>query len=634
VPGWLRRGFGVLALLGLLVTGVWYVSTEQTGPPRVAAATPIPPVNGALAEEKLAPHPCAEWQTSIAGVPAVANPFDPDQADVSVEFSGPSARTAMVPAFYTQDFDGVAGPTAAIRPVGPSHWQVRFMPPVEGAWHYETKIVTDGKERSGPAGDFTCTSDPTDHGVLQVSPVDHRYLRYADGTAFYPVGENIGWYDDRGASSYDTWLDRGRAHGVNMIRLWMSEFGFDIEGFFYRPDGTIERPPVGDYSSTLSRAAQLDHVIDAARKRGIVVMISIQNHGPFSSMGPNVAWPDNPYNKANGGPLAQAHDLFTSPIGKKLFERRLRYLVARWGYATNVVWELWNEVDLADNYPIQDVVDWHARMADYLHSIDPERHLVTTSLARGIADYVSKDPQWNALWKLPEIDFVQAHSYGQGHKRPVDFARIIIDDVAAMNDLGKPVLMSETGVSWEGPAQTLRDDPNWWGMHEAMWAPVFAGTSGSGMPWFWDALVDRYGRYELFEGLNELTKGIAFDREGFQRDGAVADAPHHHLKALPLRGRTHTLVWVRNADSWWWRPDSSLISGAHLALSGLSGGTYSVEIIDPMTGSTSDWGTIDVTGGEASIDLPTFRIDIAVRLDLLGDSGSSAKALGPAKGAS
>jgi len=73
--------------------------------------------------------------------------------------------------------------------------------------------------------------------------------------------------------------------------------------------------------------------------------------GQFStSDDPN--WATNPYNSAvSGGILSAPQDLWTNSQAYSLFQRRFRYIVARWGYSTSLMsWELWNEVDLSDAF--------------------------------------------------------------------------------------------------------------------------------------------------------------------------------------------------------------------------------------------------------------------------------------------
>lgn len=42
-------------------------------------------------------------------------------------------------------------------------------------------------------------------------------------------------------------------------------------------------------------------------------------------------------------------------------------------------WEFFNEVDITDDYTSAVQAAWVAEMADYVHEIDPYRHLVSTS---------------------------------------------------------------------------------------------------------------------------------------------------------------------------------------------------------------------------------------------------------------
>jgi hypothetical protein len=172
------------------------------------------------------------------------------------------------------------------------------------------------------------------------APLDGSHLRHDDGAPYIAIGQNLAWYDGRGTFAYDDWIAKLAANGVNFIRLWMPSWAFGLEGIRRAPDGSVESSSLGDYTDRLDRAWQLDYVMDLAERNGIQVMLCIQNHGPFS-LEANSEWDDNPYNAANGGPLAAPDAIFTDPTARALFQRRLRHLVARWGYAPNLLaWEL------------------------------------------------------------------------------------------------------------------------------------------------------------------------------------------------------------------------------------------------------------------------------------------------------
>ena len=88
---------------------------------------------------------------------------------------------------------------------------------------------------------------------------------------------------------------------------------------------------------------------------------------------------------------------------RELFKRRVRYIAARWGYSPNLLaWEWWNEVSWT---PIDDLSlkPWVAEMTAYIQQYDPNHHLVSLSYAGAGGA--------TALWKMPELSFVQLHDY-------------------------------------------------------------------------------------------------------------------------------------------------------------------------------------------------------------------------------
>jgi len=57
-------------------------------------------------------------------------------------------------------------------------------------------------------------------------------------------------------------------------------------------------------------------------------------------------WNQNPYNVALGGPVGQPALFFSNETARNLFKRRLRYVMARWGYSPAVFsWEVIDQLD-------------------------------------------------------------------------------------------------------------------------------------------------------------------------------------------------------------------------------------------------------------------------------------------------
>src|SRR5690606_16728613 len=102
----------------------------------------------------------------------------------------------------------------------------------------------------------------------------------------------------------------------------------------------------------------------------------------------------------NGGPASTPEEFFTLKESRDKYKNRLRYIVARWGYATSIgAWEFFNEIDNAafseeDSVIISHdaIADWHREMAAYLKSIDPYDHIVNRGIlhAEGIQRQVQE----------------------------------------------------------------------------------------------------------------------------------------------------------------------------------------------------------------------------------------------------
>lgn len=587
--------------LPLLIGFVLLLTALECGPRRVFVLAVGAPPHVAVWER---------YEMSGQIHPAAENPFDPSQVLAYGEFIAPDGSRREMPAFYTQRYRRrlVEG-REELAPIGRGFWQVRFTPTAQGEWR--ARLIAETPEGRGASRWQSFRAGPPsarEHGFLRVSPDDRRYLTFDDGTAYFAVGENLCWYDARGTFAYDDWFAKLAAQGVSYVRLWMPSWAFALEWIERGPDGAVVSSSLGDYRARLDRAWQLDRVIEAAEAHDIYVMLSIQNHGPFSLVA-NSEWEDNPYNAANGGPLSHPRDLFTDPEARELFRRRLRYLVARWGYSTHILaWELWNEVQWVAPDSSPEVLEWHREMARTLRELDPYSHLVTTS-----AGFAADTP----LFDLPEIDLRQAHFYA--YPFTYDFSEVLPWLAGQGPDATKPLLLAEVGVDWRGPAETIASDPQAIGFHDGLWATTVAGSMGTGMTWWWDNVIDPENLYDHFGPVARFVDGVAFDREGFANLSADAITEGRRLRALAMQGRRVILAWVRDSDYQWFPGDTRLdappVIDARLTLSGVSDGAWTARWLDTYTGEELASVVVDVVGGELLLDVPVFSKDVALRLD-------------------
>ncbi len=429
--------------------------------------------------------PAQAWQLAefrLENVPAAPNPFDPDQIRLDATFTAPSGRTYRVPAFWYQNYTRhlVEG-AESLEPAGAPEWRIRFTPAETGIYHLSLALSLDdrpaavvGKTRF----EVSASSSAPRHGWVRVAP-DKRYFDTSDGHPLRLIGENVCWPESGGTYDFDTWFADMKDSGQNFARLWMAPWALGLE----HGPGTLNH-------YRLDQAWRLDHIFNRAKRDGLYLLLCLDHHGMYQVDnkvwgGSNNFWKVNPYSAINGGPCATPNDFFTDPAARKIYQKRLRYLVARYGYSTHLLgWEFFNEIDNVYG-PLRpsDVLAWHREMGDWLKQHDPFHHLVTTSLTGGSVRH--------DIWALPEMDFTQYHSYmdpDPGRK----VAEIAADFTRRFD---KPMMIGESGT--DAHEWGIAADPYLRGFRQLLWEGALGGSVGTSMTWWWqDVHADRvYGLY-------------------------------------------------------------------------------------------------------------------------------------------
>ena len=207
----------------------------------------------------------------------------------------------------------------------------------------------------------------------------------------------------------------------------------------------------------------------------------------------------NPYNAKNGGPCARPADFWTNPEARRLYQKRLRYLIARWGYSPNVfAWEFWNEVPETPA-----TAAWVAEMAAYLKRHDPNRHLVSTTYGNA------------ATWKCPDVDFTMTHMYGQAGNT-ADFTRQIERDARAALPYDKPYLLAEFGIDWQTGDQRWDRKRSGLNMHNGAWAAMMSGAAGTAMLWYWDSYVHPSNLYHILTPVRKFADAVDWSKTAFR----------------------------------------------------------------------------------------------------------------------
>ena len=426
-----------------------------------------------------------QWQKmelGISGLPTVENPFNPEEIAVDAIIHTPSGRSLTLPAFWMQPYqrsliDGYEKLTS----VGDPGWKLRFTPSEAGLYEMKLAILVNGEPLENEARlSFsvmpTATSDKRT-GFVRLSP-DNTTLQTDDGRKLMLIGQNVCWPEGRGTYDYDRWLSAMSESGQNFFRIWMAPWFLPFE---HQPETLTNYPQ--------DAAFQLDYLFEKASELGMYLMISFDHHGMFQLFDPtwggsNAFWDSsNPYSTTNGGPCAKPNDFFTNAEAKHTYQKRLRYLVARYGYSPQLLnWQFFNEIDNAFNRaPLvpSDVYAWHAEMADWFQTHDPYDHLVTTSL--------TGDSDRAPLWQIPGLDYTMFHSYWD--PAPARFNAQLSQ--AFVKTYGKPHMVGEFGTNAFN--LNIDGDPHLRGFRQGLWGAVMGGSVGTSMSWWWE---DVY-RHEL-----------------------------------------------------------------------------------------------------------------------------------------
>lgn len=468
---------------------------------------------------------------------AEGNPFDSRDISVEAEFTSPSGKRSLHPAFFRIDHTvAIENGRESVRETGLEHWEVRWTPTEVGT-HRWVLHVKSGQKHGSHSGEFHC--EPGEgSGFVRLSKQDPRYFETSDGSFFYPVGHHTRSPEDTRSNAgeedsqkygrlrtekYRRWFQQMSQNGENFCELWMSPWWLGLEWTPSQPG----YQGVGHYNQI--HAAQLDRILELAEQYGIRVMLYTMNHGQLSTV-IDREWSGNPFNSGNGGPVDSPTEYLKSVECFQRQQDRLRYILARWGHSTSLFGiTLCSEIDWIDPFygeeapddstvadgvaqdkrPIQKdrsgVEAWFARLAQYVRNTDCHGHLVTVQRSH------LEDSQ--RLWANPEFDVIFPNSYRtqlesslvtkQLDRPACGIADGCIGLTRHFQDQKKPVLIAEWGGHHlQNPPAVLGAD-----LHTGIWAMSMSELSGVTGFWWWIDL-DHANLYGNFRALSAFWNGV------------------------------------------------------------------------------------------------------------------------------
>lgn len=363
---------------------------------------------------------------------------------------------------------------------------------------------------------------------------------------------------------------------ANYMRIWLNRYQYLS---LYGPEYTqldVNGNPVVYFDNTINQkdSAELDYIIEYAAKHGIAIMPCIFSFGDFSegtlvphTPDDSTCWHNNPFNTISD----TISNFFVNNRSKTITKNLLRYIVSRWGYATNIMcWELWNEVsnmfkmcDDDDGILQHNVLSWHNEMATCLRNNDPYKHCVSTSM--GIRTKTNDSSPVNYNYPLyldlfDTLDIVQQHNYQNIQKAASieQVSKILFDSITkSHNDNiypSKPFFMGEFGFGQSHGPYYVEKDPYGIDLHNSLWSSLFSTAIGPGSFWWWHYLKS-CGLFHQYAPLLTFCQNMPILSETFTayQTGEKVD----HELVFPNNLQTYYMINATEDTIYGWSQDTA-----------------------------------------------------------------------------
>jgi hypothetical protein len=482
------------------------------------------------------------------------NPFLEEEIKITASFRHvTTGQVANIDAFYNREFDEYMNPIPTSGPVQgdqlynalggytyvPTEYDflVRFAPPKNGLWNAKITIITPNQTIESATFSFNVI-ESGNPGYMAVSP-NGRYL-YHNSKTFMPVGSNALWPEtsykvdptlwnywrtQEGYCTdtkvlprvYDVYRERLNQmvdNGANYVRTIMSPVSTDIEW-----------ATCGDYTQRLFMAQEMDQILELAEQRNFFIQWNTQVHYALETPGSYAyAWDgkmfdgdDYGYSKLSG--VTDKLGFYTDPEAKKFYKQRLRYILSRWGYSTQIsIFELLSEINHSRmkeyHTNTEEVHAWMSEMGQYIKSqYNGQVHLLTGSFT-GAENWLTSHPYYTDdfdVWGINMYDHMEP-SFGSHLIKNVSQILLNRQSYQSFDRAGnpiKPLILSELGIGDD--LYTTVNEPlpgncedNVTELRRQMWQGPFSGAAGclEWSVWYYPQLYPEFNRIKQF--LNEV----------------------------------------------------------------------------------------------------------------------------------
>ncbi len=245
-------------------------------------------------------------------------------------------QRVTVPGFY--DGDGV--------------YKVRFSPPAQGSWQYETR--SNRPELTGTSGSLTA-GPPSGHNHGPVQVFETFYLRYADGSPYHQFGTTCYAWVHQPRELQEQTLKTLAAAPFNKIRFCVFPKSYYVANKNEPERFAFQKGADGKFDFSRPDPVFWRHFEQR--------ILDLQKLGIEADI---ILW--HPYDRWGFADMSDAED-----------DRYLRYCIARLSAFRNVWWSLANEYDFMTNRPAghrgnKQWEDWD-RFFSILQNEDPHQRL-------------------------------------------------------------------------------------------------------------------------------------------------------------------------------------------------------------------------------------------------------------------
>ena len=522
---------------------------------------------------------------------SLLNPYLDWELRVFAEFTQEGVTPIVVDGFYTKDFQSWS-PKVLPKPLNKDNYsheeykkvggweemdthfpfRIRFAPPTTGEWSVVVKVQVRGEEVAAYPAIYFQVIASENKGYVKVSD-EQRFLEQG-GRTFFPIGCNLAWpetdsisdpdlfnnlcYYDKNSNTYYRSNEGYRANfaaprvyeNYKEMMTELSDNGANYMRTIMYPSATdIEWEKVGDYTDRLAMAQELDAILEHAENEKLFLHWNMQIHYSlqFSASAYYRAWSwDAKYEGLPYGYRALLNtdnpvDFLSDETAKKYYKQRLRYILSRWGYSTNIaVWELFSEItnvgapgadhsgyyQTGENWKIYR--DWQVEMAKYLKTLYyGQVHLVTASFGgpKHPKDDTFQDPSFDVMtsniydFGAPDFASFWTNTVSKHYLHDISATDTVYHyesystDPVSLNYVRKPMLYSETD-----PLGSLCDERVIEG-RRAMWQALFSGLAGA---LSWDFRLHP-NEFTLFKEMRLFTQQVEMMQDGWHPGSTLRD---------------------------------------------------------------------------------------------------------------